>query len=97
MELTALQTELLRCLRSAVGGKPNRRIVYRSEWLGYLPFGLYHWVDTEDQDLSLTFPWDWCRSDLEALERAGVLAKVEEWANPNDECETKVTYEVTLD
>jgi hypothetical protein len=39
MELTALQFDLLKCLQSAVEAKPNRQIVYCSEWLGYLPFG----------------------------------------------------------
>jgi hypothetical protein len=96
MQLTALQAELSRRLRTAVETNPNRRIVYCTEWLGYLPFGLYHWLDADGQDISRTFPWGWSRCDLEVLEREGVLAKIDEWTNPNDECETKTTYEVTL-
>ena len=95
MDLTGLQTNLLRCLRSAVETKSNRRVVYCSEWFGYLPFGLYHWVDADSQDISLTFPREWCRRDLEALDKAGLLARIDEWKNPIDEYETKVTYEVT--
>jgi len=96
MDLTALQTDLFRCLRLAVEGKRDRRVVYCSEWLGYLPFGLYHWVDADGHDISRTFPLEWCRQDFEALEKAKLLAKIDEWKNPNDECETKVTYEVAL-
>jgi hypothetical protein len=76
--------------------KPTRRIVYCSEWLGYLPFGLYHWVNADGQDISLTFPWGWCRTDFEALEKVGALARIDEWRNPSDEDETKITYEVAL-
>jgi hypothetical protein len=94
--MTPLQTDLLRCLRSAVEAKPNRRVLHCSEWLGYLPFGLYHWMVADGQDISLLLPPDWSRGDLEALQKAGLLVKVEQWENPNDECETKVTYEVAL-
>ncbi len=95
MELTPLQADLLDCLRSAVRGNKNRRVVYGSEYLGYLPFGLYHWVDVDGQDISLSLPGEWQRRDLEALVRAGLLAKIEEWKNPNDELETKTIYEVS--
>lgn len=94
MDLTLLQTDLLRCLQSAVEAKPNRRIIYCSEWLGYLPFGLYHWIIVDGRDISLMLPTDWSRSDLGTLEKVGFLVKIDEWKNPNDNCETKVTYEV---
>jgi len=95
MDLTAVQTDLLRCLRSAVEAKASHRVVYCSEWLGYLPYGIYHWVEVEGQDISKTFPSDWRRIDLEALEKVGLLARIDEWQNPNDEYDTKVTYEVS--
>ena len=99
MKLSALQNDLHRCLRSAVEAKPNQRIVYHKEWLGYLPFGMYHWiVDATGEDISATFPsewqWDWSAQDLEALEIAGLLTKVGEWQNPDDEFEATVTYDV---
>jgi hypothetical protein len=93
--LTALQTELLIRLRSAVAADPSRRVVYRSEWLGYLPFGCYHWVTANGQDISLSLPDEWDRSDFEALASAGLLAKIDEWTNPNDEFERKIVYEVS--
>jgi hypothetical protein len=48
----------------------------------------------DGQDISKTFPLDWHRADLEALERVGLLAKIDEWQNPKDEYDTKITYEV---
>jgi len=96
MDLTGLQTDLLRCLRVAVEAKPHRRIVYCSEWLGYLPYGVYCWVEADSQEISKTFPADWQQADLEALAKAGLLAKIDAWQNPEDEYDTKVTYEVSL-
>jgi len=94
MELTPLQSVLLDRLRSAVKGNSSRRVVYCTEYLGYLPFGFYHWVEADGQDVSLSFPDEWRRTDLEALEKAGLLVKMEEWENPHDQLETKITYEV---
>lgn len=98
MDLTALQSELLGRLRSAVEGRPSRRVVYCTEWLGYLPFGQYQWVECDGHDISPTFPaeWrlDWSRTDLDALAEVGLLRKVDEWRNPDDECDMKVTYEI---
>ena len=100
MDLTVLQIDLLQRLRLTVDAKPSRRVVYCTEWLGYLPFGLYHWIEAEGQDVSQTFPWewyfDWCQTDLEALASVGLLVIIDEWKNPNDDCETRTTYEVSL-
>lgn len=93
MDLTPLQMDLLRRLRSAVSSKPKREILYCTEWLGYLPYGLYHWMSADGQDCAL--PLDWSRTDLMALEEAGFLVKTAEWRNPDDELETKNTYQVT--
>jgi hypothetical protein len=67
----------------------------RTEYLGYLPFGQYHWVTVGGIDVSLQYPEGWERSDLEALAAAGVLARVSEWVNPRDACEAEVQYDVT--
>jgi hypothetical protein len=95
MDLTALQTDLLDHLRSAVEAIHNRRVVYCTEWLGELPFGLYQWVEVDSQVISTRFPSGWQRLDLDALHKAGLLTKVDEWQNPGDEFDTTITYEVT--
>jgi hypothetical protein len=96
MDLTTIQADLLKCLRLAIQAKRGGRVVYCTEWLGYLPFGLYHWIEADSQDISRALPLGWSGEDLIALESVGLLTKVEEWRNPNDECEKKVTYEVAL-
>jgi hypothetical protein len=100
MELTTTQTELLMCLRRAIQTKQCHRIVYCTEYLGYLPFGLYHWIETDGEDISAELrsesAFDWHREDLEALRARGFLTKIDEWTNPSDELETKTTFEVTL-
>ena len=98
MGLSAVQFGLLHCLRKAVASREHRQVIYRSEYLGYLPFALYHWITYDDEDLSLTFPSTWCldwsRSDLDALVASGYLRYVGETQNPNDNLETSVTYEI---
>src|SRR3954463_1625298 len=95
MELTASQADLLRYLRLATQTERGLRVVYCSEWLGYLPFGLYHWIEADGQDISTALPLGWSGEDLKALETVGLLLKVDEWRKPTDELETKTTYEVT--
>ncbi|WP_339730871.1 hypothetical protein [uncultured Gimesia sp.] len=94
MDLTKLQHEFLKQLLSALAGEPSRQFTYVTEWLGYLPFGQYHWIEVAGQDLSTTFPAKWQLSDLETLERAGHVRRVSEWQNPNDELHRKITYEI---
>ncbi len=42
--MTSLQTELLRKLLQTVKRLGDRRIIYHTEYLGYLPYGQYHWI-----------------------------------------------------
>ncbi|QDT40156.1 hypothetical protein Pan241w_02120 [Gimesia alba] len=94
MELTYTQLKIVEQLLSALAGEPSREFTYVTEWLGYLPFGQYHWIEVAGQDLSTTFPTEWQFSDLEALERAGHLCRVSEWQNPNDELHRRIIYEI---
>lgn len=95
MALTPIQIDLLRHLRSAAAAGRDRRLVYRSERLGYLPYGLYHWVVVGGRDVSLALPDGWGYDDLQALADAGHLTKVDEWQDPADEYDRRITYEIT--
>lgn len=70
------------------------RFTYRSEWLGYLPFGQYAWFEVHGEDFTREFPDGWGKSDVDALERAGCLRRVSQWHNPQDKDEVKVVYEL---
>ena len=94
MPLTATQAVLLQGLRALVSAGQSRRVVYCSEYLGYLPFGLYHWVMTDGRDITSELPTEFTSADVDALEREGMLHRVEEWTNPEDELEKKVIFEV---
>lgn len=94
MPLTATQLALLQALRNAASASTDRRIVYCSEYLGDLPFGLYHWVMCDGRDISEVLPSEFSFTDIEALEREGVLRRIAEWSNPKDELESKHTFEV---
>jgi hypothetical protein len=97
MNLTPTQDALLACLRSAVAGGRTRRVVYCTEYLGYLPFGLYHWFLIGGKAIdSSALPPDFSRSDLDALEAAGLLCIVGRLANAEDELESRTTYELSI-
>jgi hypothetical protein len=76
---------------AAAGGT---QAVYTSEWLGYLPFGLYHWIECNNTTVSDKFPPDWTQADLLALEHCGFLARVSEWRDPEDEFHSRITYRI---
>ena len=95
MDLTAAQTDILGRLRSVVAATPNRQILYCSEWLGYLPYGVYHWIEVDGEDISKSFPSGWGPADIEALERAELLERLEDWQNPDDEYNMKFTYKIS--
>lgn len=83
MPLTPPQREIVRLLTDAWrAAGAGARIVYQTEWLGWLPFGQYQWVDVERADgkdeVSLRFPGGWVMADVIALERAGLLRRVSE-------------------
>lgn len=90
--MTPLHQELSRRLLQAVAETGSHQIVYRTEYLGYLPFGQYHWVTVGGKDVSLRWPEGWEWRDLEALADAGVLVRVSHWVNPQDECEMESRY-----
>jgi beta-lactamase class D len=94
MELNSSQQDILAQIQHAVQSSVSREIVYCSEWLGYLPYGAYHWVEVNNDDISKEFPVGWQRSDLHALEQTGFLRKLHEWQNPKDEHHCKITYAV---
>ncbi|WP_339685216.1 hypothetical protein [Gimesia maris] len=94
MKLTRPQLELLEKLQSALADQSSQQFTYVTEYLGYLPFGQYHWIEGQSQDLSKTFPEGWKFSDLEALESAGHLHRISEWQNSKDELDCKITFEL---
>ena len=95
MDLTERQLALFRALGSSVEGKAHRRIEYHSEYLGYLPFGQYHWITVNGVDITSELPQDFSAADLDALSQSGLLTKVESWRNPKDESEVRMVFEVS--
>lgn len=95
--MTAMQQELARQLHRAATETGGQRVVYRTEYLGYLPFGQYHWITVAGKDVSLKCPDGWGWRDLEDLADAGCLVRVSQWVNPQDECDRESQYDVAED
>jgi hypothetical protein len=96
MQLTPLQNALLSLIANAASSRRTDSVDYVTEWLGYLPFGLYHWIECDGQDISQQSDLQWSSNDIDALESAGFLTKVGEWRNPKDDLNTKVTYKLKV-
>jgi hypothetical protein len=97
MALTEVQNKMYEQIGLNIRPTQSLQIVYISEWLGWLPFGVYHWInDCNGKDITQDFPPGWARSDIDALESEGLLRKTSEWHNPNDEFDIKITYDVIL-
>jgi hypothetical protein len=95
--MTPLQQELAQQLRRTAADTGGRRVVYRTEYLGYLPLSQYHSVQVGGEDVSLACPDGWVWRDLEVLADAGALVRVSQWVNPQDDCERESQYDVAAD
>ena len=94
-ELTVIQELLMQHLQNAVSNTSHKQFVYYTEWLGYLPFGMYHWVQVDGKDVdSLNSIEPFGSSDLRALVTAGWLQVMDEWQHPDDPCESRTTFKV---
>ncbi len=94
-----LQT-LISDIIKASQAEGTMEIVYKSEWLGFLPFGISHRLNVGDCEIQPTNP-DSLAADLEQLCNIGILKKVKE-IRLNDEdthvyfriCEPVETHEL---
>ncbi len=78
----------------ACGGGGEFTVI--TEWLGYLPFGLYTWIEigsirvVPEAELP---PWD--SSDVAALVRDGLLEEIARVVVSDDGHDTRTTYRIT--
>jgi len=89
------QKQLLDAIKRASKPDSESKITYHSEWLGYLPYGCYHWVCVDDEDISATInEMDGVETDLEHLSKLGLLIEVRRHTNPEDEFEKLIEYKI---
>jgi hypothetical protein len=70
-------------------------IVYETDWLGYLPFGQYHWFECNGNEVR-DLPSGWEFSDVEALEAGGFLTRTGEWKDPKYSEHEKVFFRLAI-
>lgn len=95
--LTRDQKTLRARIADAVAGAGGRDIVFTSEWLGYLPFGAYCWLEHTDATgvtTEIKLPFGCGESDLAALVRCGFLEQIGARRNPDDLFDYTLTYRV---
>jgi len=54
----------------------NGEFEYVTEWLGYLPYGQYQWIEINSKGFSMQTGWD--KKDLNKLTDLGLLKKISE-------------------
>ena len=47
-----------------------------TEWLGYLPYGQYQWLEINNKDISTCFEFAWEYNDLVKLAQIGLLTEL---------------------
>lgn len=76
--LTSAQVEILHLMRDAAAG--DARIICRSEYRGWLPFGQYRGIEVArpgaERPVPLGPPGGWEIEDILAIEQAGRLRRV---------------------
>jgi hypothetical protein len=83
-------------IRDIVASGDSDEITYQSEWLGYLPFPVDHWVEHQGKTFSGDFPFDWTLEDLASLERIGFLEQLEAYENPEDRFDRCIRFRVHI-
>lgn len=97
MELTRSQFDLLERLQTVLFDQAAQEFTYETEYLGFLPYGQYHWLAAAGQHLPGEILDSMQFSDLEALEKAGYLLRVSEWQNPEDDTHSRITFVLRSD
>ena len=95
MDLLKHQEELLFTLRMAATRNQSNEIVYKTEWLGYLPYGLYHWIEVNGETVKTNNP-DSLQKDLFVLEKLGLITKVKEVKSEGEEWDVYIYYELSI-
>lgn len=73
-DLSKDQVALFDLLKTALKDSAGDKISYHSEWLGYFPFGQYHWVEINGKDISAQIEtMDTVYEDLKQLVTSGCL------------------------
>ena len=68
-----------------------------SEYLGYLPFGLYMWVEVgNDNNVDKSLPSRWEREDIEAIARLGFAELIQKYVQSEDGMDYTIHYRLTL-
>jgi len=49
---------------------------WNTEWLGYLPYGQYQWLEINNKDISTGFKFAWEYNDLVKLAQIGLLTEL---------------------
>lgn len=94
MSLNSKQQKIKEKLTLVSKSLKTETVTYSTEWLGFIPFGVYSHVECAGKDISKELPSEWELQDLIALEKAGHLQKVSEWQNPADEHNSKIIFKL---
>ena len=63
-----------------------------TEWLGYLPYGLYVWITGMPES---AFPGPWDTGTMKHLAATGYLDRLDYQVSDDDEFDTRTRYELT--
>ena len=95
MTMTLQQQKLLKIIQDEVSQSNTDKVYYRSEWLGWLPFGVYHWLQVGDKELKLdSVGTNNLLEDLKRLVTEKYLTQIAYFQDENDEFELHIDYKL---
>ncbi len=92
--MTKIQEQIQATILSKRSCTERDQLVYATEWLGYLPYGRYHWVDLNGADISNHFPEGWTFNDIDHLTENGLLKVIEDSRKSDEDTAFRIVYEV---
>ena len=93
-KMTTIQQYFLEAIANKVAQQGTNEFIYCSDYLGYLPYGQYHWITCGAEDISAELPSGFSSNDLKELEKLGKIKLLEKWVNSKDELVSKTAYKL---
>jgi hypothetical protein len=93
MSLTKHQVEILEVINVATNEHQVSLFTYKSEWLGYLPFGQYHWIEVCGSDIKVNSDID-LLSELKVLEKLNLISTLSVKESGYEKEDLHINYEL---
>lgn len=94
MTLSKHQLKLLDVIKQLIERSLEDEIIYKSEWLGYLPYGVYEWIEVNGKDITTSINAETLRQDLQVLEDEKLIAQLKKDTSTLEDDDVHIYYKI---